>query len=422
MFEKKSKNNNGYFWNAFAGVVNAGEAVILSMAVTRAEGLAQAGVLSIAFAVGNLMMTVGKFGVRNYQVTDVQGKFTFSDYFWVRVMTVCCMIAISAGYLFYCVQVKGYDRQKVVVISAICLIYAIESMEDVFWGLYQQRQALDIGAKVFVFRWLLILAVFILLLRMRQGLGQAAVAAACVSVVAFLVCNSIAFSALHERIGMMHIKNAAKLVKQCFPLAAVAFMMFYVTNAPKYAIDRYLTDEVQACFGFIAMPVFVIEMLNGFIYQPSLVKATLEWKEGRVQKLESRARKQELILLAIITLCLAAADLVGIPVLSALYGTDLNAYKAEFLILLLGGGMFAYVGYYCVLLTIMRRQSLVMYGYIGVSVLAFFMFHVIVKYYGILGAAIFYTVLMTLLAVFFYFSYRRGVKNAAINYNRNRIL
>ena len=76
MFEKKSKNNNGYFWNAFAGVVNAGEAVILSMAVTRAEGLAQAGVLSITFAVGNLMMTVGKFGVRNYQVTDVQGKYS----------------------------------------------------------------------------------------------------------------------------------------------------------------------------------------------------------------------------------------------------------------------------------------------------------------------------------------------------------
>jgi len=419
---EKSKNNNGYFWNSFAGIVNAGEAVVLSMFVTRTEGLAEAGVLSIAFAVGNLMMTIGKFGVRNYQVTDIEERFAFTDYFWTRMVTVCGMMLLSAGYLFYCVQIKDYDEQKSVIIAAICLIYAIDSFEDVFWGLYQQRQALDIGAKVFVFRWLVILTVFIVLLLIGQGLQRAAVAAACVNVAVFFICNSITFSEFHERIGTMHIKNTITLLQQCFPLAAVAFMMFYVTNAPKYAIDRYLSDEAQACFGFIAMPVFAIEMLNGFIYQPSLVMITSEWKEGKLQNFQIRVRKQENLLFVIILACLIGADLFGIPILSVLYNTDLNAYKAELLILLLGGGMFAYVGYFCVLLTIMRRQNLIMYGYAGASVLAFIMFHIIVKYYEVMGAAIFYTILMTLLAVFFCFVYRRGVKNAAINYNRNSIL
>ncbi len=56
---------DGYLWNVAAGLVNAGEAVVLSMVVTHTTGLEDAGILSIAFAVGNLMMTVGKFGVRS---------------------------------------------------------------------------------------------------------------------------------------------------------------------------------------------------------------------------------------------------------------------------------------------------------------------------------------------------------------------
>lgn len=47
------KKGNGYFWNSTAGLLYAGEAVILSIAVTRTSGLADAGILSMAFAIGH---------------------------------------------------------------------------------------------------------------------------------------------------------------------------------------------------------------------------------------------------------------------------------------------------------------------------------------------------------------------------------
>lgn len=410
MFGKRSKSHNGYFWNSFAGVVNAGEAVVLSMVVTRTEGLAEAGVLSIAFAVGNLMMTIGKFGVRNYQATDVEEKFTFSDYFWARIITVGIMIVLCILDLVYCGWIRNYSRQKVIIIASICFIYAIDSIEDVFWGFYQQRQALDIGAKIFIFRWIIVLIVIGLFLVWGQGLQRAVVVGSILNAAVSFILSYAAFSEFHERISHMKLENIIMLLEQCFPLAAVAFMMFYVTNAPKYAIDRYLSEEIQACYGFIAMPVFTIELLNRFIYQPSLVELTLKWKKGRMQNFCNTVRKQNIILFEIMSMCLIGAYICGIPVLSVLYSTDLNLYKAELLVLLLGGGMMAYVGYFCVLLTIMRKQYLIMYGYTAITVITLLFTNLIVKYHGIMGVAIFFDFLMTVLTFFFYFIYQKEVK------------
>jgi len=394
------KKGNGYFWNCAAGFLNAGEAVILSMAVTRTGGLADAGILSVAFAVGNLMMTIGKFGVRSYQVTDVEEKYSFSDYFRARVVTTVLMAVISLIYIFYCIQKKGYGSRKAVVILAFCLIYTVESLEDVFWGMYQQKQALDAGAKVFIIRWAAILGVCIWVLALTGDLCLASIlgAAACLAV--FCVFNTMVFLRFQKKIEWAGTGPVRQILRQCFPLFLASFMTIYVTNAPKYAIDRYLTEEVQACYGFIAMPVFAIELLNGFLYQPSLVHMAQEWNEHRTGSFRRRAVKQCLILLGLCGVCLLGAYFFGIPVLSAIYGTELNSYKTELLVLLCGGGMLAYAGYFSVLLTIMRKQKMVMYGYAGISILSFLLSNHAVKDFGVMGAAVLYTLLMALLAGF----------------------
>lgn len=57
------------------------------------------------------------------------------------------------------------------------------------------------------------------------------------------------------------------------------FLSFYIGNAPKYAIDSILNDGLQACCGFIAMPVFVIGLLNNFIFNPMISRMSFMWSE-----------------------------------------------------------------------------------------------------------------------------------------------
>ena len=53
-----------FIWNSIAGLVNAGESVIILMICTRTKGIETAGMFAIAFAIANLMMAIGKFGMR----------------------------------------------------------------------------------------------------------------------------------------------------------------------------------------------------------------------------------------------------------------------------------------------------------------------------------------------------------------------
>ena len=68
------------------------------------------------------------------------------------------------------------------------------------------------------------------------------------------------------------------------------------------------------------------------------------------------------------------------------------------MVLLFGGALFAYAGYFSVLLTIMRKQRVIMAGYAVISVLSFVMSDGLVRRAGVMGAAVLYMLLMTILA------------------------
>ena len=201
--------------------------------------------------------------------------------------------------------------------------------------------------------------------------------------------------------GSYNKGNVLRLLKVCFPLFLGSFLSFYIGNAPKYAIDSILNDELQACYGFIAMPVFVIGLLNNFIFNPVIAKMSFMWNNDEKKPFMKLFRKQLIIILMITLVCEAGAYLLGIPVLSWLYSTDLAPYKTELLILLLGGGFLALSGLLVTIITILRLQKVLSIGYIIVAIIAFFLSPVMVEKYAMFGAAVLYMLLMMLLCILF---------------------
>lgn len=42
-----------------------------------------------------------------------------------------------------------------------------------------------------------------------------------------------------------------KLLSECFSLFLGSFLMIYIANVPKYTIDEYMNETIQACFKYI---------------------------------------------------------------------------------------------------------------------------------------------------------------------------
>ena len=88
------KKRGAFFWNMAGCTVNAGATVVLLAAVTRICGAEEGGVFSIAFVTAQMLMTLGAFGVRAYQASDMEEEFTFPQYLTHRLLTCALMVCL----------------------------------------------------------------------------------------------------------------------------------------------------------------------------------------------------------------------------------------------------------------------------------------------------------------------------------------
>lgn len=378
------------------------QSVILLVILRRTMDLAAAGIFTIANANANLFLTVGKFGMRNFQVSDVKRQFNFAEYRRSRWISAAAMIAVSCIYVLIASVKNGYSVEKSMIIIWMCLYKVVDAVEDVYYGEYQQKNRLDVGAKALTLRMaatVLIFAVSVIIT--RSLLVSMIISTAATALIAFVLIWNTAGGFEDTRLRSPEMKRVMRLMWLCLPLFLGAFLAFYIGNAPKYSIDAILSDELQACYGFISMPVFVIGLLNNFIFNPLIYKMSCLWNENKIGDFIKRTFIQTIIVCIITLACIGAAYICGIPILSWLYNTDLSAYKKELLVMLLGGGFLGLSGLFNIIITIMRRQPALLIGYAVTAILALAFSNTVVRRYGVMGAAAFYTVIMLILCVIF---------------------
>ena len=126
-------------------------------------------------------------------------------------------------------------------------------------------------------------------------------------------------------------------------------------------------------------------------------------------------RKRILLILAIIFILsfviLLLGFFLGIPVLSLVYGIDLQAYKLPFLILLVAGGINSLVNFLVFLQTVFQKQFLLLYIYGFVALVASYYSIALIRNYEILGAALSYlfsiSFIAILLVIVTFYSYKK---------------
>lgn len=408
----KSKNveRDSFFWNMAGSMLMAFQSVILLMILTRTVGLIEAGIFTIAYANANLFLNIGKYGMRNFQVSDVGCQFSFRDYCNSRWITTASMIIVSIIYVIFAAITKNYTIEKTMIIVWMCLLKVPDAIEDVYYGDYQKKGRLDVGAKAITWRMILTLFLFSAVVIILKSLCIALIVSTVFTVGLMIFFIKLTAKDFRDGKGSSR-QNVILLLRQCFPLAAGAFLSFYIGNAPKYAIDALLTDELQACYGFIAMPVFVIGLLNGFVFNPMLYKISELWNQKKIKLFLGKVGVQVGVIFLITVVCIIGAYLIGVPVLSILYNTDLSSYKAELIILLLGGGFLGLSGLLCAVVTIIRKQNALLAAYGIVALLALGLSEALVREYSMMGAAILYLLLMGVLCVLFSGIFLWGVYN-----------
>ena len=397
LLSEQNIGRDSYVWNMVASLTNAFQSVFLLAIMTRTVGLTASGIFSIAYANANLLLALGGFGMREFHNTDVEHRYSFGTYRTARIITALAMILAGIVTCAVTAGSRGYSANKTAIMILMCVWRAVDAFEDVYLGQYQSSNRLDVAAKVMAMRMITSLLVFSLGLVILRDLLLALILAVVSAVAADVFLLGWTKHIAGEDTGRPGIKQVLELLKACAPLCVAGFLTLYIGNAPKYAIDSVLSDEMQACYGFVAMPVFVVGLLNGFVFNPIMYKMSWLWQTKNIGAFAKRIVVQAGIVAAITAICELGAFLLGIPVLSWLYNTDLTPFKSELLILLLGGGFLSLANLCASVLTIMRKHRYTMYMNIAVAAMAVFTANYLVEKYELLGAACLYLCLMVLL-------------------------
>lgn len=397
----KNTTRNGVIFNALSGGINAIQSVIWLMIITRVLGLTDAGIFTIAYATSNLFLMIGKYGIRNFQVSDIKKSYTWNDYYISRILTVIAMMAAALIYSLYMNLSGNYTIYKAIVVFLMTILKAADAYEDVYYGMYQQNGRLDLAG---------------LAMSIRLG-GQLIFLSICVLfkldlLISLILTNIFSWVLLfillkkfNSKFEFDNISPNKKRIKKifilCAPLFLSSFVSYYVCNLSKYAIDRIMGEAEQAYYGFISMPVFVVFLFTNFIYQPMLKDISELWVEQKKLLFKKKLLSAVSLIGIISIIVLVGGWFLGVWGLGILYGVNMEKYKYELMVLLIGSVFYAFSAFFSVIITVMRKQKFALYVYVAVLIVFQFATTYLVKSDGIMGASLSYALSMGIVALLY---------------------
>lgn len=366
-----------YLWNTLGTAVWGMAFPLLTIVSTQLAGAEEAGKFSIAFVTGTLIMIACNYGVRNFQVSDIDEKTSFASYQLNRWL--CGALALGCGLMYS--SARGYDAQADKLYLA---------------GMSQTLRSVGV------------IAVFSVALFLTRSMPIAAMAMG-VAAIASLVLVTAPLALLEtEKSRRVSLREVGHLFVQCAPLFGALFLFNLIESMPKFVMEGTLAYKYQLYFNALFFPAQAILLSIGFIYKPQLLRLSSIWANPR------KRHRFDLIIVAVMALivvitgvCAAFMAGPGIPLMSFMYGLNFERYRTLALLMVVAGGVTAAIDFIYAIITVLRHAGDVTKIYLICFAVSVVLPVILIKLLGLMGAVVSYLAIMALLLVLLIIEYRR---------------
>lgn len=358
MQQKKLTIKESVFWNTWGSVLYLGIQWLQTVLVTRILGYEDAGVFSLAMSVTNIFYALSIYGMKNFQISDMEGKYSPGNYVSSRVVT-------AGGAFLMCVcftLLNGYDQKQSLCIILYMLFKLSESFFDVCLGFYQKNWRMDFMGKSLMMRGILMLCVFTAVMVTTHNLMWSIIA------MAVAVYGVIIFYDFRNAARLVEIKFSKdfiavrKLLVECIPLAIYMILSTSIGSVPRYFLEMYKGSTALGIYASVATPTLIVQMAATYIFNPMVTV----FSEAYAQKDKKRFVKTVRQCLTAV-LCISAVGLVGGKLLGKyglflLYGESILPYEYLLIPIILCTVITACLWLFYNILTILRDFKALLLG------------------------------------------------------------
>lgn len=384
---KKEKKN--FIWNMLGSTTFGFTSLIFMIIVTRINGVNAAGNYTFAFAIACSLAAIGSYCGKTYQVTETDPKITDYDYIYNRTTT---FIFMQLAGLFFCI-INGYNFNKFLIIMLLTFYRGIDTLTEAIHAITQRngdlyKTGISLFAKTIIF-----VIIFLITDLLTKSLLISCIVLCIVSVIIFYFVDYLTAKKYTKK-HKYNNENNIKLLKRGFLLFMYAFLSVYVINSPKYALEKFGTEEAQAIFGIIVMPASFLSLISVYIVQPFLNKITFYIKETNKVQLVKLVIKICVVILLFGIFAIGVAYFVGIPLLELVYGIELNNQLLNLIIIFIGAIFYSFAIIIAAVIIALRNILEQVIIFIINAVSAYFITNWLVANNLIFGASLSYLLVM----------------------------
>ena len=309
-------------WNSFGSLFYLGCQWIITILVTRIAGFYDAGVLSLAVSISAVFQTVAMFGIRNFQVSDVDDQYSASTYVGFR--GISC--AVSLLFCLVASLVLGYRGDQFLAILFYMLFRIAESYSDVLYGIAQKKGRLDINGKGFTVKGVLLLASFLGTYLLTKSLPAALACMAASSFLSTLFFDLMLVRRLETFRLLDNLKKCLSLAKETVPLFIYLFLFSTLTTIPKLFLEGMYDETALGAYSSIFSIAMLFQMATTYIYTPFVQYFADLYKKRDLSHLFSVLLKVVLAMVVLAAVTLIGAAFLGEFVFVLVFGESIREY------------------------------------------------------------------------------------------------
>lgn len=384
MEKKKVSVQASILWNSAGSMVYLFTQWLITVLVVRIAGVSVAGDFTLAMSVNNIFYSIAMQGIRNYQISDVKGKYKDGTYICSRIIGCAVTFIICT---LYC-GIISYSKEQKLCIVVYCLFKMAEALYDVYAGIFQKYWRMDYLGKSWMLKGILTFIGFLITLYLTSNL---ILAISCMAVVFF---GCIVFYDVPRTRKITDTSMVWKdwdnilLIKECLPLLCYTILSTTIPTIPRLFLERQMGSYALGIYGSVSTPTLIVQMGASYIFSPFMTLFAEQYNDRKGKEFKGNLIKCLAAIGALGIVSLIGGKILGRWGLLLLYGEEVAAYETLLLPLIVCTILTAIVWMLCALLTVTRDFKGLLISNAYALIVSFLLSGVLIKLFDIQGTCI----------------------------------
>ena len=346
-----------FVWVLSGNVVYAACQLGMIVALAKLGNSIMVGQFSLGLAVATPVIMFTNLHLRAVQATDARRSHSFHEYIQLRIIMTVIALAIISGIACF----GNYGRKTTMIVLAVALAKGIESLSDIYYGLFQLNDRLDQTGTSMMLRGTFSMLALIAGLYFTGDVFWGCVGLALTWLAALLLFDlrqGRRFLRSDENLGRLPIwiswrkpghraqgfRRQMALLQLALPLGVVTTLASVNLNVPRYFIEARMGEHQLGIFSALAYGTVAITVVGDALGHCAIPRLSRLYAAGQLAEFRAALLRLSTVGGLLGLTGVAVARVMGAQFLRIFYSPEYAASSRVFMVLMLATAIHCVAG------------------------------------------------------------------------------